>query len=815
MVTEHRAAANDPDADPLPDVGAATVPSGEVGRSGRASRWFAGAPRAPRDRRPTDAVLLGLSALILLLVLAFARPASTDVRLLESFADSAWFGSWIWRALLTLLMMWAVLLVTVAIARGRWPLVRDQAGAAVAAGAGAVVVGLTVGSAADVTDALVPWSAAGATYPGLVLAVSTAVVTVTAPQVVAPIRRIGRALVIAGAVAAVATGITGPWGSLTGVALGWVAAAVVHLIAGSPGGRLTLAEVGRALEEIGVDAGDLRYLAMNERGQLLVTGVAADGAELLVRVYGRDAWDSQFVTAVGTSLWYRDREPSARVSRLGQVQHEAFATLLAERSGVPVQPIVAAGLAGDRDALLVVRADTGPFANTGAGEDGEPEALVAGYWAAVARLHEIGLSHGSLRPSALVVRADGSAALADLSQARISPTPFLRAADNAGLLIATALVLGPERAVAAASAALGAERLGEALPLLQPGLLGRTTRKQVRDQGLDLGALRTMASEAAGVEPPKLAQLRRLSLGKVLTVVVVVLLAYVIVGAISGIGLDNLIAELSEAIPGWVIAAILVTPLVQVGSAMSTIGASPRPLRFVPVLALQYAIQFMGLVVPSVAARVALIVRFFQRAGLPSTTAVTVGAIDGASGIVTQAIMLVVLAATGLVSLTLPSGGLEIDLPLALIALGVVAAIAIAWAIPPVRRFLRARFAETHESLQVLRSPKNLALMLVGNVVAQTLLAVVLWLSLRAFGQELPLTELILIQCVVALFAGLMPVPGGIGVAEAALTAALVATGVEEATALSTALVFRIATFYLPPAYGGPALGWLRRRGDV
>ncbi|MBZ2194656.1 lysylphosphatidylglycerol synthase transmembrane domain-containing protein [Occultella gossypii] len=815
MATEHRAAVNDPHAEPLPDAGAGIAGPKEANRSGRAGRWFAGAPRAPRDRRPSDAVLLGVSVLILLLVLAFARPASTDVRLLESLGEAGWFGSWVWQALLTVLMMWAALLITVAIARGRWHVVRDQVGAAIAAALGAVVVGLTVGSAADVTDALVPWAGDGATYPGLVLAVTTAVVTVTAPQVVAPVRRIGRALVVAGAIAAVATGITGPWGSLTGVAIGWVAAAVVHLIAGSPGGRLTLAQVGQALREIGVDAHDLRYLAMNERGQLLVAGVSADGTALLVRVYGRDAWDSQFMTAVGTSLWYRDREPSARVSRLGQVQHEAFATLLAERSGVPVLPIVAAGLAGDRDALLAIRADARPYTFPGDGTDGDADALAAHYWAAVARLHKIGLSHGSLRPSALMVRSDGSAALADLSQARISPTPFLRAADNAGLLIATAMVLGPERAVAAASAALSGEQFGEVLPLVQPGLLDRTTRKQVRDQGLDLGALRTMAGQAAGVEPPKLAQLRRLSLGKVLTVVVVVLLAYVIVGAISGIGLDNLIAELSAATPGWVIAAILVTPLVQVGSAMSTIGASPRPLRFLPVLALQYAIQFMGLVVPSVAARVALIVRFFQRAGLPSTTAVTVGAIDGASGIVTQAIMLVVLAATGLVSLTLPSGGVEIDIPLALIALGLVAAIAIAWAIPPVRRFLPARLAETHEGLQVLRSPKNLALMLVGNVIAQTFLAVVLSLSLRAFGQELPLTELILIQCVVALFAGLMPVPGGIGVAEAALTGALVAAGVEEATALSTAIVFRLATFYLPPAYGGPALGWLRRRGDV
>ncbi|TDE90388.1 hypothetical protein EXU48_18210 [Occultella glacieicola] len=784
--------------------------------------WFAAQAGAPRDRRPTDAVLLAGSALILVAALVFARPAGTDARVLAALAEIPWLEWWIWRALITLLMAWGVLLITVAIASGRWHLVRDQAGAALLAGAGAIAVRLTAGSVPDLADAVVPWTADGPRYPSLVLATTVAVVGVTGPHLTAPVRRVGRGIAIAGAIAAVATGTSGPWGSLTGVALGWIAAAVIHLVAGSPGGRLTLTEVRRALGQLGVVAHDLRYLAMTERGQLLVTATSAAGEPLLVRLHGRDAWDSQVVTAVGSSIWYRGRSALAPSSRLEQVEHEAFATLLAERSGVPVLPIVAAGLVDERDALLVLAADARPFAQTPdahdpAGPDGphDPDVLAAEYWAALERLHGIGLAHGSLNPAALVVRSDGTAALTDLGRARSNPSEFHRSADHAGLLVATALVLGPDRAIAAATAALDAEHVGAALPLVQPALLDRTTRQLVRERSLDLDSLRTDAAAATGVEPPKLAELRRLSLKKVLTLAVVVLLAYVIVSAISGIGLDTLIAELRAAAPGWVIAAILVTPLVQVGSAMSSIGASPRPLPFMPVLALQYAIQFMGLVVPSVAARVALIVRFFQRAGLPAASAVTVGAIDGASGLVTQAIMLVLLAATGLVSLTLPGGGLEIDLPLGLIALGLVAALAIAWAIPRVRHYLQARLGEARSSLQVLRSPKNLALMFFGNVIAQTLLAVVLWLSLRAFGQELPLTELLLIQCMVALFAGVMPVPGGIGVAEAALTAALVGAGIEEATALSTALVFRIATFYLPPAYGAPALGWLRRRGAV
>lgn len=89
------------------------------------------------------------------------------------------------------------------------------------------------------------------------------------------------------------------------------------------------------------------------------------------------------------------------------------------------------------------------------------------------------------------------------------------------------------------------------------------------------------------------------------------------------------------------------------------------------------------------------------------------------------------------------------------------------------------------------------------------------WLALASFGYPATFVELLLLNTLVSLFAGLMPVPGGIGVTEAALTAGLVAIGIPDAAALSTALVFRVATYYLPPVYGAPAMRWLRRSDYV
>jgi uncharacterized protein (TIRG00374 family) len=98
-----------------------------------------------------------------------------------------------------------------------------------------------------------------------------------------------------------------------------------------------------------------------------------------------------------------------------------------------------------------------------------------------------------------------------------------------------------------------------------------------------------------------------------------------------------------------------------------------------------------------------------------------------------------------------------------------------------------------------------------GNLVAQIMLAIVLGLCLRAFGHHLSLAELILVNTLVSLFAGFMPVPGGMGVAEAGYTAGLAAFGIPHTAALSTAITYRLVTYYLPPIWGGFAMRWMRQ----
>jgi uncharacterized protein (TIRG00374 family) len=111
----------------------------------------------------------------------------------------------------------------------------------------------------------------------------------------------------------------------------------------------------------------------------------------------------------------------------------------------------------------------------------------------------------------------------------------------------------------------------------------------------------------------------------------------------------------------------------------------------------------------------------------------------------------------------------------------------------------------------VLRSPQKALMLFGGNLGAQVVFALGIWASLHAFGYSLGIVQLLFVNAAVSLVAGLLPVPGGIGVSEAGLAAGFVALGIPSEVALAAAVLYRISSFYLPPLGGFFCLRWLQR----
>jgi uncharacterized protein (TIRG00374 family) len=85
-------------------------------------------------------------------------------------------------------------------------------------------------------------------------------------------------------------------------------------------------------------------------------------------------------------------------------------------------------------------------------------------------------------------------------------------------------------------------------------------------------------------------------------------------------------------------------------------------------------------------------------------------------------------------------------------------------------------------------------------------------MTLRAFGQSVPLYSSMACFVVSDVLGGITTLPGGLLVLETALSALLVNAGVPLSASVATTLTFRLITLWLPRAAGGIAWFSLQRR---
>ena len=84
-----------------------------------------------------------------------------------------------------------------------------------------------------------------------------------------------------------------------------------------------------------------------------------------------------------------------------------------------------------------------------------------------------------------------------------------------------------------------------------------------------------------------------------------------------------------------------------------------------------------------------------------------------------------------------------------------------------------------------------------------------------AFGGSVPIAKIGFVYLTGSAIGSIIPTPGGLGAVEAALTAGLTAAGVHGGIAVSSVLLFRLLTFWLPVPVGWVALHYLERQHDL
>lgn len=783
-------------------------------------RFFSSSPEEKPLRRASD-LLLAVACETAVVGLILLSPTASQTRAATAELAGSLPGVLrpLWALGCVLLGLWSLFLLIVAAVRpGRRVLVLHCL-------LGAVLSWLAVGAVVALKET---GADAGFAAGPVAFMLCAAIVVTASPHLVRPYRRIGRLLLAWAALSLMLLGVAAPVTVAVALLAGTAGAAVAHLAVGSPGGRPTVKHVRTALAELGVPVLELRESRRQVPGESRFQAKAPDGSMLAVAVLGRDAWDRQFLVSIWTALWRRGERPRINHSRSSLVEHEAMVTLLAQRAGVPVPPLTAVGTSSDGDAVIVTGSGGMSLREVDAGE--VTDQVLREAWQALCALHDIGISHRNIDPDRLALR-DGGVALVDLGDATLPGDPRDMLSDRARLLTVCALISDPDRGVDAALSVLGREGLMGVLPYVQPPVVGVSMRRDVRDREWDLGVLRAKAAAACGVPAPELEPVQRISARSLAASALFVVLTWALVSWLLTLDFAALWSALMDADWALLGLALCLSPMIQPGLALSTLGTSGARLRYGPTLMLEYAIQFVSLTLPSAAARVGVQVQFFRRFGIAPASAVTMGLLDSFSGFAVQVILILVVLLADLPGFTTQvlgggsSGTEDSSDPwlIMFVLVALVAGLVVGLVVPPTRRRLlrwvalarrsaHEQVAGATDALAVLRRPGRVSEMVGGNLMAQLLAAIILGVCLRAFGHSATMSQLVLINTVVCLFGGLMPVPGNIGVAEAGYTLGLRAIGIPSAEAVSVAIAFRLVTFYLPPLWGGPAFHWLRHR---
>ena len=750
-----------------------------------------------------------------LVIVAITALAVDDAGDLEtSFAD--WLSNlpglldFLWKISYDFVQIWVIVVGVLALARRRWGLLRDWVVSIAVTVGGVLFVGWLVdGAVPTLTDSIGAADGPGA-FPSLALAAGAATVAVASPYFVSPLRSFGRWLIGTAWIAALVLGVTQPGGGLCALAIGWTAGALVHLVVGSPDGTMSLDDLGVALRSIGVDAQATKVEVRN--GVIVADARTPDDRRLDVHVHGRDSWDSQFFVKMWRLVFYRSGGRNVTVNRRHQIEHQAYLTLYAEREGALVAPFVAAAMDQRGDALFVAERVGPAF---GAGDGQVDDALLSNAWASLARLHDAGICHGGITPDHLQV-ADDNVYIGEFDRASIDWDEMARRLDEAQLLTSTAVVVGADRAIAAAVDALGTDGLTATTTFVQSAAMLPALRRQADDADLDIDDLRKATIKTVGAEEQDLQAIRRFSVGNVVMWILLAVVFYTIIGAVQQVGLQSIVDSIAGASVPILILALIIGQSPRFAGALSVSKAAPIPVPYGRLTLLEFAITFVNLAVPSTAARVAVNIRFFQRNGLDKTTAITVGGLDSVGGFVAQMILLFGIVGFGLGSLNLNISTSSVDFTgkwLVILLIVLVVGIAVVAFVPKFRDPVVSVVKTTWSKIgPLLSSPRRLISVVLANLLVQLLFSLTSYTILRAFGQDVGFADVVLVNVCVALFAGLMPVPGGVGVTEAALTAGYTAIGVDSASAMGAALCYRLITFYIPPMFGYFAMKSLRRQ---
>ena len=607
-----------------------------------------------------------------------------------------------------------------------------------------------------------------------------------------------------------------PLALLVSVLAGHAIGLGVRYLAGTENPRASTRQILEALARVGLEPVWITQLdAESPLGRRYrIETVEGERAQVQLLDPDRSATRlaGQLTRVVRVRTWVT-RAPG--LSARTQVQQAAVPVLMARGAGVRTPRLLAAAEVDDRSMLWAEEQPPGLRPLQDFAEVAISDEALAQAWREVRRMHHAGVAHEGLHPGSLAVDADGRVWVRGLTQGEIAASRLRMRLDRAELLLATAILVGADRAITAAEREIGSQDLANLPALLQPIALNPAIRAALKGHDGLLETVREDATARAPVPSADDVKLERLRPRTVVSIVAATFAVYVLAGQLGNVNFATVLRSINW---WWAGAAVLASLLTYVGSALTIRPFSPVRVSPVRWMAAQFAATFVTLVAPAAVGSAGTNVRVIQKAGAPPGLAIASVGVSTVVSLVTT-----VVAFVGDTLVSQEDTGFDVSVPstdILLLVAGVIALIALAFVVPVSRRIILARIRPTWESigprlLDVVRDPKRLLEGVGGSLLTSLSYAVTLYVAVRAYGADIPIAAAVVVYLGAGLLGSVAPTPGGIGAVEAALVAGLSAVGVPADSALPAALLYRTVTFWLPTVPGWFAFQWLQRRDAI
>ena len=521
-----------------------------------------------------------------------------------------------------------------------------------------------------------------------------------------------------------------------------------------------------------------------------------------------------FLSNIWDQIRVRGLSPTRDLSLRPAAEHAALMTMEARRARVRTPGLLGMAEAAE-SVLLVTDHVVGARSISDLGAEMDDDVLDQ-LWSQLQRAHAAGLAHGSIDASSVVVDESGRLWLLDWASGETISTELSRRVDLAQALALTALAVGAQRAIDAASRSLTTAQLASIAPMLQRVVLPRQTREVMGRGGANRQVLQDLRVALVALTPTADAEPARLNRFSTRVVLMAVVALVAVWTLLAQLDFQQVSAAVSQANIWWMLAALFFSVATYVGAGLTLVAFSPERLSLWRSTEVHLASAVVSLVAPAGVGGAAINLRFLNRKGVPTAVGVaTVALVQVVQFVVTVVLLVVLAAMTGQsTGLTLPSGWV-------LVAAGAVVVVAaVVLTIPKARTWAWAKIEPTYRQVWprlvwVMSNPMRLVLG-VGGALMLTLSYILSFsASLWAFGYTVPFAVLAITYLASNTVGSIVPSPGGIGPVELALTAGLVAAGVPYGVALSTAIVYRLVTFWIPIPVGWLSLQRLQKVGDL